>query len=169
MAIDYALRKGTNLVDYDIEGVLGSGGFGITYRAHDRRLATTVAIKEYFPVQLATRLSDQTVSSRPDQNSQAYYSWGLEKFRHEADSLAKLHHPNIVSVRYLFEANNTSYMVLDFIDGGSFKDWLKQNSRPSQQQLEGVLFPILGALDSVHAKGLLHRDIAPKNMMLANR
>jgi len=168
MATPHALRNGTVLLDYQIDDILGSGGFGITYRARDRRLDTTVAIKEYFPIQLAVRRGDQTVASRTDGRNDSLYSWGLEKFRYEADSLAKLQHINIVGVNYMFEANNTSYMVLDFIDGGSMKDWLKKIKRPpDQRELDLLLYPMMSALEAMHDKGLLHRDIAPKNIMLA--
>ena len=164
------LRSGTVLLhDYRIEDVLGSGGFGITYRARDKRLDTTVAIKEYFPRLLAYRRDDQTVISRNDgANGDNLYAWGRSKFRQEADSLAQLQHSNIVGVNHMFEANNTSYMVLDYIDGGSMKDWLKQIKRlPEQHELDALMAPLLSALNAMHGKGLLHRDIAPKNIMLA--
>src|SRR5262249_7501233 len=139
------------------------------YRARDVRLAAPVAIKEFFPSQLAIRLSDQTVASRTDlRDDDRLYSWGMEKFQHEADSLAKLQHPNIVGVNYMFRANNTSYMVLDYIEGTTMKDWLKQIKRlPTQQEIDALLFALLDALKAMHAKGLLHRDIAPKNIMIA--
>ena len=163
-----ALKAGTVLKDYRIEGVLGSGGFGITYRAQDLRLAALVAIKEFFPSQLAQRLPDQTVATRVDLDDDRLFSWGLEKFQHEANSLAKLQHLNIVGVNYMFQANNTSYMVLDFIEGTTMKEWLKQLNRPpDQNEVDALLFPLLDALAAMHAKHLLHRDIAPKNIMIA--
>ncbi len=162
-----SLRAGTVLKDYRIEDVLGSGGFGITYRAHDLRLATTVAIKEFFPAQLAVRLEDQTVISRVDITDEKLFNWGLQKFQHEANSLAKIQHPNIVGVNYMFAANNTSYIVLDFIEGHTMRDWLKNLRRkPSQQELDALLFPLLDALSALHQKELLHRDLAPKNIMI---
>ena len=169
MSGPHTLRAGTVLNGYLIEGVLGSGGFGITYRARDLRLAAPVAIKEFFPSQLAIRLSDQTVSSRTGVSDDRLFSWGLDKFQHEADSLAKLQHPNIVGVNYMFHTNNTSYMVLDFIDGMTMKDWFKQIGRsPNQLEVDALLFPLLDALKAMHVKDLLHRDIAPKNIMIAN-
>jgi serine/threonine protein kinase len=162
------LRSGTVLKDYKIEHVLGSGGFGITYRARELRLATAVAIKEFFPAQLAIRLDDQTVVSRVDLTNEKLFNWGLQKFQHEADSLAKIQHPSIVGVKYMFAANNTSYMVLDFIEGDTMRDWLKKLGRlPTQQELDAVLLPLLDALTALHTKELLHRDIAPKNIMIA--
>lgn len=84
------------------------------------------------------------------------------------NSLAKLQHPNIVGVNYMFQANNTSYMVLDFIEGKTMKDWLKHlNRSPDQGEIDALLFPLLDALAAMHAKNLLHRDVAPKNIMIA--
>lgn len=162
-----ALPPGTTILNYRIEGVLGAGGFGITYKAHDLRLDTTVAIKEYFPSALAVRTPEQTVVSRPE-FGEAGYSWGRDKFVHEATSLARLRHPNIVGVDYLFHHNGTAYMTLDFVDGPSLSQWLKTiTHQPTQEELEAIVFPLIDALEIVHSKGLLHRDIAPKNIMIA--
>lgn len=162
-----ALPVGTRLGEYAVESILGSGGFGITYRAHDAHLDTPVALKEYFPASLAYRVDGTTVASRPD-GTAGGYDWGMEKFLNEATSLARLQHPNIVGVRRLFKANNTAYMVLDYIEGPSLKDWLKSlRGKPDQADLDQLLIPMLNALELVHRKGLLHRDIAPKNVMIA--
>jgi len=162
-----ALPVGTRLGEYAVEAILGSGGFGITYLAHDARLDTPVALKEYFPASLAYRVDGTTVASRPD-GAAGGYEWGMDKFLHEATSLARLQHPNIVGVRQLFKANNTAYMVLDYIEGPSLKDWLKSHrGKPDQAELDQLLIPLLSALELVHRKGLLHRDIAPKNVMMA--
>jgi serine/threonine protein kinase len=162
-----ALANGTRLGEYLIETVLGSGGFGITYRARDTRLDTPVALKEYFPSSLAYRVAGITVASRPD-GAEGGYEWGMDKFLHEATALARLQHPNIVGVRRLFRANSTAYMALDYIDGPSLKDWRRNmRGRPEQHELDQLLIPLLNALELVHRKGLLHRDIAPKNIMIA--
>jgi len=169
MSFVQELRSGTVLAkDYRIEKVLGKGGFGITYKARDQRLDSVVAIKEYFPSALAFRRDDQTVVSRgTGAQGEDYYAWGQQKFRQEADSLARLRHMSIVGVNHLFEANNTCYMVLDFVDGGSMKDWLKRHSAPPRHDdLLRLFNPLLDALDVMHHRGLLHRDIAPKNIMM---
>lgn len=167
MSLSHTLPVGTKLRDYMIDDILGSGGFGITYKARDVRLSSVVAIKEYFPIQLAVRKGDQTVASRSGNNSDDLYQWGLRKFLDEANSLAKLHHPSIVGVNFLFQANDTVYMVLDYIQGYSLKDWLTSIRRaPTTEELLALSMPLLDALEAIHDAGLLHRDIAPKNIML---
>lgn len=162
-----ALPAGTMLLDYRLDRVLGSGGFGITYRAHNVRLDTTVAIKEYFPISLAVRTKENSVISRPELG-EASYTWGRDRFVHEATSLARLQHPNIVGVDYMFHTNGTAYMVLDYVDGPTLNGWLRSlNRTPTLAELERLLYPLLDALEIVHGKDLLHRDVAPKNIMIA--
>ena len=161
-----ALREGTRVLDYQIGSVLGSGGFGITYQARDLELDSVVAIKEYFPAALAMRMADQTVASRPD-GTQGGFAWGLDKFIDEAIALAQMRHSNIVVVNDRFNGNGTAYMALEFVDGPTLKTWLHSIKRvPEQEELDLLLWPLLSALEAVHAKGLLHRDVAPKNIMI---
>jgi serine/threonine protein kinase len=151
---------------FRIDSVLGSGGFGITYRARNLGLDTDVALKEYFPASLARRQSDQTVVSRPE-GEQGGYAWGREKFIQEARTLAQLKHPSIVGVNKFFTGNGTAYMALDFIEGPSLKAWLRaRKGWPTQDELDALVLPLLDALEVVHNKGHLHRDVAPKNIMI---
>ena len=101
---------------YVLERVLGQGGFGITYLARDANLDQPVAIKEYLPVDVATRRADATVRARTEEQSERY-RWGLDRFIREARTLAKFDHPNIVRVLSVFEHNNTAYMVMRFEEG----------------------------------------------------
>jgi hypothetical protein len=162
-----ALRPGTVLADdYRIERTLGAGGFGITYLAEEIALARLVTIKEYFPVDFAARdqLEDVVPRSR---ESEGDYSWGLERFLAEAQTLAKFNHANIVRVYRFFQARNTGYIVLHYEDGTSLKAWLKGLGRaPRQPELDRLLEPLLEALETVHAADYLHRDIAPDNIMI---
>ena len=101
---------------YEIVEILGQGGFGITYLALDTNLKQQVAIKEYLPIDLAVREDDQSI--RPiSTDATEGYSWGLDRFIAEAQTLAQFDHPNIVRVRTVFEANKTAYMVMGFEEG----------------------------------------------------
>src|ERR1700730_17311365 len=126
------LSPGTKVDQYVISGVLGRGGFGITYLVHDEMLQKDFALKEFFPEDLATRDSASLrIVSRP--SGEGDFQWGLNKFFSEARLLAQLNHANIVSVRRVFEANNSAYMLLDYIDGGTFEDWLRRLDQPPTQ------------------------------------
>lgn len=163
---DFALPEG-HILDgsYVIEKVLGSGGFGITYRALDRELNRRVAIKEYFPRQLGDRRPDRTVHAGAA--SVETFNWGLEKFVQEAKTIARLRHPNIVRVFRTFEANNTAYIVFEYVEGVDMETWLKKlGRRPSQDELAALLEPLLDGLEVVHRSGFLHRDIKPANIQI---
>ncbi len=162
-----ALRPGTILADdYRIERTLGAGGFGITYLAEEISLARLVTIKEYFPVDFAARDHLEDVVPR-SQSSEGDYSWGLDRFLAEAQTLARFTHPNIVRVYRYFLARNTGYIVLHYEDGQSLKGWLRSLGRaPRQAELDRLLEPLLGALETLHTADFLHRDIAPDNIMM---
>ena len=164
-----ALPSGTVLAgDFRINRVLGAGGFGITYLADDLALARQVTIKEYFPVDYAVRKNDIEAHPR-SRECAADYKWGLERFIEEAQTLAKFVHPNIVGVFRRFKENNTGYMVLNFEQGGSLKAWLRGLGRaPRQSELDQILGPLLDALEYIHDRDFLHRDIAPDNIMIRN-
>lgn len=162
-----ALPIGTMLVgDYEIVRVLGAGGFGITYLARDITLDRAVAIKEYFPNDFAARSGADAVHFRSEAQEMDYKN-GLERFVSEAQTLARFEHPNIVRVFRYFRANNTAYMVLQFEAGRSLKGWMDDLGRhPSQSELDAFLHPLLDALELLHAHDLLHRDIAPDNIII---
>ena len=162
-----ALQNGTELVgDYRIERVLGAGGFGITYLADEIALGRSVTIKEYFPSDFAARANEGDAAPRSEGCS-GDYRWGLDRFIEEAQTLAKFNHPNIVRVYRYFRANNTGYMVLHFEEGQSLKGWLKGLGRaPRQKELDGIVAPLLDALELIHKADFLHRDIAPDNIII---
>ena len=96
--------------------VLGRGGFGITYLVRDEGLEKDFALKEFFPEDLVRR-EGTSIRFTAKPNSEADYRWGLKKFYDEARLLAQFNHSNIVNVRRVFEANNSAYMLLDFVNG----------------------------------------------------
>lgn len=152
---------------YRIDTVLSPGGFGVTYLARDVRFDREVAIKEYFPAEFAYRDGSTTIRASTRGSQQNYFEQGKRHFLDEARTLAKFRHEHIVRVLNLFEQFNTAYMVLEFEEGQSFTSWLKSlGRRPTQAEIDGVLAPLLAALDVVHAKGIFHRDIAPDNIIV---
>ena len=158
------LTTGTRIDHYVIDTVLGAGGFGITYLANHERLGKSFAIKEYFPEEFGFR---QGKSVYPTASSGATFRWGLDRFLDEARALGRLKHPSIVDVVSIFEANQTAYMVCAYEEGISFRDWLASLGRPpSQPEIDKVLMPLLSAIEAVHANNLLHRDIAPDNILI---
>ena len=158
-----ALPAGSRLHWYVLERVLGQGGFGITYLAHDNNLDRPVAIKEYLPTEIARRRSDASAWPHSDTLAKRY-AWGLERFLLEARTLARFDHPNIVRVLSVFEANNTAYMVMRFEEGEDLATQLERRGTLPERQLTDCLLPILGGLELVHAAGFIHRDIKPENI-----
>ncbi len=160
-----ALPNATLLLEYRLEGVLGAGGFGMTYLAWDTHLEKHVAIKEYLPTDLAMRALDGSVV--PVATEHDYdYKWGLERFIQEARTLARFSHPHIVRVNRYFEANGTGYMVMDYEKGESLNQMLRRSAAPDEPSLRAILMPLLDGLQAVHEAGFLHRDIKPSNIFL---
>ncbi len=164
-----ALPAGTVLREWRLEEVLGVGGFGIVYKARGIYFDELVAIKEYFPSSISERDSEDTVVPI-DSDAEEVHALGLKKFVEEAKLLWNLstptRHPNIVSVRSLFEIHGTAYMVMDFEDGVSLSKMLKQGRRFNERSLWNILRPIAEGLDRAHRVGVLHRDIKPPNILI---
>ncbi|MCG6883749.1 MAG: serine/threonine protein kinase [Silicimonas sp.] len=164
---EQALPIGTVLSDdqFTITDHLGAGGFGITYKAKDNVLGRTVVIKECFPEDFCVR-ENHEVFARSKTYAKPIRSI-IKMFMREAQSLAKLRHPNIVSVHRIFEENGTAYMVLDLIEGKDLFDIIEgKKIRLSPARVKDILFQLLDAIDKVHAMGLLHRDISPDNILI---
>lgn len=164
-----ALSQGTVLAgQYVIEKVLGQGGFGITYMATDHKTGEKVAVKEFFPDTLAYREKTQVISYPGERDEN--FQYGKDGFLQEAQTLAQfLENKNIVHIHSYFEENGTAYFVMDYIEGTSFDDYLKQHGgKISVLEAEKILIPIMDALDAVHAKGIVHRDVTPDNIYICN-
>ena len=164
-----ALPAGTVLREWRLEDVLGVGGFGIVYRARGIYFGELVAIKEYFPSSISERDAEDTVVPI-DSDAEEVHALGLKKFVEEAKLLWNLstptRHPNIVSVRALFEIHGTAYMVMDFEDGVSLSKLLKQGRRFNERSLWNIVRPIAEGLERAHRVGVLHRDIKPPNILI---
>jgi serine/threonine protein kinase len=163
---DQALPLGTRLGDYRLDAIIGHGGFGITYRAFDTQLAKFVAIKEYFPVEFAMRRPNGEVGPRGTRFADDFV-WGRERFLDEARALARFRHAHIVPVLRYFEANGTAYTVMEFEDGRSVAQLLRQQGRRlPPDEVRRLADGLLDGLGAVHAQGFLHRDIKPSNIIM---
>jgi len=164
------------LQEYRVDSVLGTGGFGITYKAQDTLLETWVAIKEYFPVEWSYRGNDGVgVNPNAQGNAQiaevqaSGYDWGLSRFLEEARVLARVQHPYVVRVRRYFRANGSAYIVMDFEEGEPLSALLRREQTLSEADLRGMLDEVLPALEAVHQEGYLHRDLKPSNLYVRAR
>lgn len=161
-----ALPDGTRLGEFEIQALLGVGGFGMVYRAYDHSLHRTVAIKEYMPAALAGRQNGVAVSVRSSADEGSYQS-GLQSFVAEARLLAKFDHPSLVKVYRFWEANNTAYMVMPLYTGMTLKQARSQMTAPPPEEWQcTVLWSILQALHVLHRSDTLHRDVSPDNIFL---
>ncbi len=154
--------------EYTVGNPLGKpGGFGITYFAWYRALEQAVAIKEYLPTDLAGRSPDSRTVKSHSLDHEADFRFGIEQFLREARTLARLNHRNIVRVRGFFEENGTAYLVMDYHPGQSFDRLLEERGgRLPEREAVGLLLPILDALQYVHRKNLVYRDVKPSNLYL---
>ena len=173
---DNALKPGTLLqgksCTYTIQKVLGQGTFGITYLAttlvkvHGTlgELETTlqVAIKEFFMRDINGR-KENTVTTGSQGGIYANYK---KKFAREAENLSKLHHPHIVKVLEYFEANNTVYYAMEYVEGGSLDTYITQQNGLPETECVKYAKQIGSALSYMHAHKMLHLDLKPGNIML---
>ncbi len=151
---------------YRIERYLASGGFGNTYEATDMKLRCRVAVKEFFLSQQSIRDHDRYSVTVTSPTSQKLFTHYLEKFKTEAIRISQLHNDRIVRVTDRFDANGTSYYVMDYIEGASLKATLRQRGPLTEQQAIDVTRQVINALSAVHAAGLYHLDINCNNVML---
>jgi len=165
----HCLRKGTRLIGhYTIEGVLGQGGFGITYLGIDELHEKKVAIKEFFPQGIVTRnIEYQDTVTVTFVGEKENYEKGKERFLKEARTMAKFSKDEgIVKALDFFEINNTAYIVMEYLEGITLKQYLRENQRIAPEDLIELLVPLIESLDEIHSQGMIHRDISPDNIMV---
>lgn len=152
--------------EYRIQHPLDQGGFGITYQGIDIRLNRPVAVKEFFPE--GCWREGATVVSAGRWNSDTY-SNAKQKFLLEGQTLGQFNHPGIVQVFYYFEENNTAYMVMEYLQGQTLAELLKQRQgKFSEVEALTYIAQVGEALEVLHQARFLHRDIKPDNIMLAD-
>lgn len=165
----HQLRPGTVLDNrYLVGRSIGQGGFGITYIGRDNVLDMRVAIKEYYPNGYSTRnhrVSDTVTITDDDRDG--FFRSGKEKFLREAKILAKFcDDPGIVGVRDFFEANGTAYIVMEYLNGVTLKEYITERGPLPARGVFDLMHPIITVLGKVHEHGVIHRDISPDNILL---
>ncbi|MGT2475796.1 protein kinase domain-containing protein [Paraburkholderia terrae] len=162
----HALSVGMRVAEFEIKGLIGEGGFGIVYLAHDTQLGRNVALKEYMPSSLASRGSNAEVTVRSERHKETFLA-GLKSFVNEARLLAQFDHHSLVKVYRFWEANSTAYMVMPYYEGVTLRDALRAKSAPPDEAwLRTLLTSLVSALDVMHRAQCYHRDIAPDNILL---
>lgn len=153
---------------YILGRVLGAGGFGITYVAYDTEHNLKRAVKEYFPVEIASR--DPVSGVVRPAKKEDYFKSGLEKFASEAELLKKLQYcRSIVSMQEFFRENGTAYMVMEFVEGDNLKNVMRKYGGCVPYNLAYTCFVNTAlALNEAHSVGVLHRDVSPENIILQN-
>ena len=166
----FALPHGSILAGRYITGrILGQGGFGITYLAQDYKTQGLVAIKEFFPESLAARSDGHTVSAYSGERGESF-QYGKECFLTEARTLAEFKgSENIVNIHGYFEENGTAYFVMDFVEGISFQQYLRdRGGRIGWREAVDIMVPVMRALAAVHSRNIIHRDVTPDNIFITD-
>lgn len=175
-----ALKPGTNLDDrYKIIRVLGVGGFGITYEAMNQRIHLRVAIKELFCRSYMVRQDDETSVSVCEKNDgrvcdSENCERNLERLKRDKSAFLREarivgnfeSEPGIVHVLDYFEANETAYIVMEFLDGITLRDYQMRHGVFKTDDIIEKMLPVMESLIKIHEAGVLHRDISPDNIML---
>lgn len=164
-----ALRPGAILNGRYIVGrVLGQGGFGITYLALDNQTKSRVAIKEYYPAELAGRTMDGCSVAIHSEERAETFAYGKAQFLEEARTLARfLDNPYVVRIHNYFEENGTGYFTMEYVEGPGLDKYMAPfGGRLGVQEAKHLLLPLMEAMDEVHDKGIVHRDVAPDNIIV---
>ncbi|MBR4759931.1 MAG: protein kinase [Lachnospiraceae bacterium] len=166
----YHLKEGATLSlgRYEIRDVIGFGGFGMTYSAIDHTLEKKVAIKEYYPASLVNRVADTNRVEVFSPKRESEFKKGLDRFLGEARNLAKFANvPNIVSVYNFFEENGTAYLVMEYLDGMTLKEYTAaKGGRLDCELAVRITRDVIAALKVLHKQSILHRDISPDNIFV---
>lgn len=163
------LTPGTLLKNLIVGTVIGVGGFGITYKCYDATLGIIKAVKEFYIVGLVNRAPGERRVGLLSGDKAGQYKERLQRFHMEAQSVAQFGKAkDIVNVYDYFEENGTAYMVMEYIDGVLLKDYLEKQGPMDPEAALGAIMPIMEAVKKIHSKGIIHRDVSPDNIFIAN-
>ena len=170
--MSHILSKGTLLQGgayrYEIIRTLGQGTFGITYLANAQipgplgTVEVPVALKEFFMRDINSRENGIAVTG----STGGFFEDYRRKFRREALNLSHMQHPNIVKVLEMFDANGTSYIAMNYLDGGSLDDYILRHEHLDADEAIKLICPVADALRHMHEAGMLHLDLKPGNIMM---
>jgi serine/threonine protein kinase len=160
------LPQGYQLAEYTIDRKIGGGGFGMVYLARDQD-GQAVAIKEYSPDGVVTRVEDGTVQPVSEEKSKSFHH-GMKYFFEEGRVLAQIRHPNVVRVVNFFRANDTVYMVMQYEEGKTLQQAIRDLGDTPMREgaLRRIFVQLLNGLREVHTCKLLHLDIKPSNIYI---
>ena len=151
---------------YELGNVLGQGGFGITYIAWDRKRQRKVAIKEYFPNRCTSPFRKNKISVCAMNGFEQIYAKGMQNFAHEGHTLAQITHiPEVVHILDCFNANNTAYIVMEYIEGKSLEQIIKEKGKLSVSEMTTLFTPLIKVMEQLHQMNITHRDISPDNII----
>jgi serine/threonine protein kinase len=153
---------------YQVNSLIGSGGFGNTYLATQVTLGRKVAIKEFFMKEFCERDESTSQVIIPTEGSRLIVDRYRQKFLKEAQMIASLRNEHIIKIYDIFEENNTAYYVMDYIEGGSLKDAVDSKGPLSESKAIGYIEQISDALSYLHSSNILHLDIKPSNVLIDN-
>jgi formylglycine-generating enzyme required for sulfatase activity len=162
------LRPGAFVDDLQVNAILGSGARDVTYLVSDPAIGTRFALKEYLPARLVVRQADGRLTPRDESCDQRFRD-GLEKFRREARTIAALEHPNIVKVLRYFEANGTAYYLMPFYEGKTLDALVDSNGTLNREDSKALLRGLMEGLEYIHARGLIHQNIHPANIIVTGK
>ena len=166
-----ALKVGTVIRGrYRVDKVLGEGGFGVTYKVWDSRENKIAALKEYYPLSIASRAPGGTHLVPAPGNEESYERF-RQDFINEAQTIYSFqNHPNIVSVYHLFgQYNNTAYYAMEYIDGSDLRHFLdRRGGHVSWEEFRPILAQVVTALQAVHNQNVIHCDISADNITITN-
>jgi serine/threonine protein kinase len=163
-----SLEPGTMLDCYRIVDTIGKGGFSLIYLAEDEETGDEVVIKEFMPKRLARRHSSGRLLAVDTEQREALFR-SRRLFFQEAKVMASLHHPHIVAVLNMFMRNDTGYIVMQHERGRNLGQFVHERGGGlSTTLLTRIFVPLLDALNTMHARAMLHLDVKPGNIHLRN-
>lgn len=167
-AVHGALAAGTALADRYVTGkVIGCGGFGITYLAYDTVQERKVAVKEYYPKGVAVRCLDGVTIEPLSSLHMPDFKIGRERFGNESEILSRLcGSTDVIKVYDVFEQNGTVYYAMEYVNGITFREYTQSYGKISEGQALYAAVKIASAFSYIHRKNIIHRDLAPNNIMI---